>query len=54
MHWFMYRTGYTFFSGHFGSSCIGSGEEKRLYLSLVRSHLSYANKVWAPQSYITV
>ena len=38
---------------HFGSSYIGPVHRKLLYLTLVRSHLSYASEVWAPQSCIT-
>jgi hypothetical protein len=38
---------------HFSNSYIGPAHRKLLYLSLVRSHLSYASEVWAPQSCIT-
>ena len=37
---------------HFGFSFIGPNHRKSLYLSLVRSHLSYASEIWAPQSCI--
>lgn len=37
----------------FGNSYVGPGERNLLYLSLVRSHLSYASEAWAPQSSIT-
>ena len=37
----------------FGSSYIGPAQRKLLYLSLVRSHLSYVSEIWAPQSCIT-
>ncbi len=38
---------------HFGSSYICPDHGKLLNLTLVRSHLSYAGEVWAPQSCIT-
>ena len=38
---------------HFGSFYIGPAQRKLLCLSLVRSHLSYACKIWASQSCIT-
>ena len=41
-----------FLNRHFGFSFIGPNHRKSLYLSFVRSHLSYAREIWAPKSCI--
>ena len=39
-----------FLNRHFGFSFIGPNHRKSIYVSLVRSHLSYGSEIWAPQS----
>ena len=48
------NTALGFLYHHFSSSYIGPAQRKRLYSSLVPSHLSYASEIWAPQSCITL
>ena len=39
-----------FLRRHFGGTLTGPAHRRSMYLSLVRSHLSYASEIWAPQS----
>ena len=39
-----------FLNRHFSFSFIGPNHRKSIYVSLVRSHLSYGSESWAPQS----
>ena len=39
-----------FLQRHFGGTLTGPAHRRSMYLSLVRSHLSYASEIWAPQS----